>query len=568
MLKTRAAIYARYSGDRQRETSIDDQVRNCTRHADREGLRVVRVFDDKGISGSTRARPGYLEMRQSAASAGFDVLLVDDLSRLSRDDLEMKGLLRAFAWDGLRVIAISDGYDSNRKGHKIHAGFKGLMNEMFLDDLRERTHRGMTGQAMKGYNCGGRTFGYRNVPIEDETRTDAYGRPSVVAVRYEIDEGQAVVVRDIYAWYAFGRSYRWIASELNRRRVRASRGGTWATSAVKVILENEMYEGRVIWNRKAWTKHPDTGRRVYRQRPREEWIVHENPELRVVSEDVVATVRSRQHKRRRQSMDAFSLSSAQRYLFSGLLSCAECGGSFVIVANGRYGCATHKTRGQDVCDNGISVSRHIVEERLLRSIKRRLLSPGSFETFKRAAVQAIESRNATSRLAELRGRLKDAERVRTNILNAIKQGVITPTTAEAMRDAEAGVAKLKEEMAGLDSWQVSGILPRALARYQEAVEHLEERLSGHVEPAREILKSLIGERVRIYRRGDHLEAEMPDHVQALLAKSLNQRVDSSGCGSPQWSESTWVSLKPTPADSTPLRRRRRRASAKSAKRAP
>lgn len=556
MLKTRAAIYARYSGDRQRETSIDDQVRNCTRYADREGLRVVRVFHDKAISGSTRARPGYLEMRQSASSDAFDVLLVDDLSRLSRDDLEMKGLLRAFAWDGLRVVGISDGYDSNRKGHKIHAGFKGLMNEMFLDDLRERTHRGMTGQAMKGYNCGGRTYGYRNVPIEDETRTDAYGRPCVVAVRYEIDEAQAATVRDIYAWYAAGRSYRWIASELNRRRVRASRGGTWATSAVKVVLENEMYEGRVIWNRKAWTKHPDTGRRVYRQRPREEWIVHENPELRVVSEDIVAAVRSRQHKRRDRSKGAFSPSSAQRYLFSGLLSCAECGGSFVIVANSRYGCATYKTRGQDVCDNGVSVSRHLLEERLLRSIKARLLAPGSFETFKRAAVEAIESRNATSRLAELRGRLKDAERVRTNLLNAIKQGVVTPTTADAMRDAEAEVSELKEEMAGLDSGQVSGILPRALNRYQEAVEHLEERLSGHVEPAREILKSLIGERVRIHRRGNHLEAEMPDHVRALLAKSLNQRVDSSGCGSPQWNESTWVSLKPTAADSTPRRHRR------------
>lgn len=63
MQTTRAAIYARYSGDRQRETSIDDQVRNCTRFAERERLQTLHVFEDKAISGSTRARPGYLRMR-------------------------------------------------------------------------------------------------------------------------------------------------------------------------------------------------------------------------------------------------------------------------------------------------------------------------------------------------------------------------------------------------------------------------------------------------------------------------------------------------------------------------
>jgi site-specific DNA recombinase len=49
MQDARAVIYARYSGDKQRETSIDDQVRNCTRHADREGLIVQRIYSDKAI---------------------------------------------------------------------------------------------------------------------------------------------------------------------------------------------------------------------------------------------------------------------------------------------------------------------------------------------------------------------------------------------------------------------------------------------------------------------------------------------------------------------------------------
>ena len=173
MQKNRAAIYARYSEDKQRESSIDDQVRNCTRWMDHNGMRIVQVYSDKAISGSVRARPGYLQMLEDSATSSFDVLIIDDLSRLSRDDYEMKGVLRKLAWQGIRVIGVTDGYDSSTKGHKIHAGFKGLMNEMFLDDLRERTHRGMSGQAIKGYNCGGRTYGYRNTPIEDPVRKDS-----------------------------------------------------------------------------------------------------------------------------------------------------------------------------------------------------------------------------------------------------------------------------------------------------------------------------------------------------------------------------------------------------------
>ena len=573
MQNTRAAIYARYSGDRQRATSIDDQVRNCTGYAERAGFRIIEIFQDRAITGSTRARPDYLRMREAADDGDFDVLLVDDLSRLSRDDYELKGLLRNFTWGGLRVIGVTDGYDSNQKGHKIHAGFKGLMNEMFLDDQRERTHRGMTGQAIKGYNCGGRTFGYRNVPIEDETRKNLYGRPSVVAVRYEIDEEQAAVVRDIYAWYAEGRSYRWIALELNRNRVRSSRGKRWVVSAIKVILDNEMYEGRVIWNRTKWTKHPETGKRVSRPRPREEWIIHENPELRIVEADVIAVVRARQHERRKPhhsnrrnpSRSTFTPSSAHRYLFSGLLSCAECGSNFVIVAHGRYGCATHKGAGAELCSNSLSVPRRIVEEQLLRSIKSQLHAPGNFEKFKRAATEAIESRNATSRLQRLRGELKEAERELDNLLGAIKQGVVTPTTTGAMRDAEARIDELKEEIAQLNDWRISAILPRALERYQEAVRQLEVRLNDHVEPAREILKSLIGERIRIHRQEEHLVAEIPNQVRALLAKSLNRQVDLSGSGGVQWNESTWVSLKPTPADNTSRKHRKRRALTRSAK---
>lgn len=526
----KAAIYARYSGDHQRESSIDDQVRNCTRQAEREGCSLSQVYHDKAITGAVKARPGYQQMLKDAEARAFDVLIVDDLSRLSRDDYEMKGVLRRFHWQGLRVIGVSDGYDSTRKGHKIHAGFKGLMNEMFLDDLRDKTHRGMTGQALKGYNCGGRTYGYRNVPIENTTRRDAYGRPMVIAVRYEIDPLQAEQVRQIHTWYAEGYSYSWIADALNRKAIPASRGGTWAMSGVKVILENEMYEGRLIWNRREWVKHPDTGKRTYKARPKSEWIVTENPELRIVQTDIIEAVRIRQKKNRQTYPGTFTVSNAQRYLFSGLMVCAECGGNFVISAKGRYGCMSHKTRGSSVCQNSITVSRHIVEERLLRNIRQQLLAPEALEKFKQEAVKALEAHHSGNHADVLHKQLRDAEKQRDNIMNAIKAGIITSSTKEALETAEGKIEALSRSVNDASTRSVSNMLPKAIERYKAAITYLEQEFTGHISQAREIIKLLIGDRIRIHRRENHLEAELKNNVTAILQRAMGAEFDWTGCG--------------------------------------
>lgn len=485
------------------------------------------------------------------------MLLVDDLSRLSRDDYEMKGLLRSLAWQGLRVVGVSDGYDSNHKGHKIHAGFKGLMNEMFLDDLRERTHRGMTGQAIKGYSCGGRVFGYRSVAIHDPEKKDAYGRAAVMAVRYEIHEEQAEVVRQIYAWYAEGYSYTWIASELNRRAIRSSRDGAWAASAIKVILDNVMYEGKLIWNRSRKTKHPDTGKRLSRARPREEWVVCEREELQIVPHEVLDRVRSRQHGNKQRTGN-FVSAPAQRYLFSGLMQCGQCGGNIVLVSKNRYGCAVNKTRGATECDNRRTVSRHIVERRLLAGIKSRLRDGEHVARFKVLVNELMESQQTKQSVSALQRDLERARGEQTNLLSAIKQGIVTASTKEALESAEREVEELTRQIARQRKAPVTSVLPRALERYRAAVDQLESRLAEQIEPAREILKSLLGSKIRLHPKGDHYEAEIPDHASAILASSLSECVsDLRGAGCPDCNESYLVCLAPTPQDSTPLKYRKR-----------
>lgn len=521
---------------------------------------MAHVYQDHAVSGATTMRPGYQEMVRAAEAGAFDVLLVYDLSRLSRDDIEMKTMIRKLLWWGIRVVGVGDGYDSSHRSHKIHAGFKGLMNELHLDDIRSWTHKALVGKSEDGYCCGGRVFGYRNVPIEDPTgKKGDYGRPAVIAVRYEIDEAQADVVRDIYAWSAAGYGYRWIAAELNRRGIRSSRGGAWAATAIKVILDNPMYEGELIWNRTRKVRNPETGRRVHRPRPREEWIVRKKPELRIVPEEVAVRVRARQRRNREKASSSLASTPAQKYLFSGLMRCGSCGGNMVVVSKDRYGCSVSKTHGTTECKNRRTVSREIVERRLLAGIKARLAEPDCIERFKKHVAKAMEAHHRTRGTSALQNRLDQAKHEQANLLAAIKQGIVTATTKMALEDAEREVKELTQRLLHERRNPVSSILPRALQQYQDAVDRLETRLGEHVDPAREILRSLLGSSITLHAKGDHFEAEVPDHTAALLATSfLADAADLCGAQSPACSKSYRVCLAPTPDEPIPPRHRVRK----------
>jgi site-specific DNA recombinase len=377
-----AATYARYSSDKQRENSIKDQLRNCETYVERENWQIVERFEDQAISGARNDRPGHQAMLAAAEERRFEVLVIDDLSRLSRDDIEIKQVIRRFKLWGIRIIGVSDGFDSESKGHKIQAGMRGMMNEIYLDDLREQTHRGLTGQALQGYNTGGRCYGYRHVPIEDSTKKDEFNRPRIIAVKREIESEQAKWVRQIFQWYADGHPPRWIAAELNRLGVPALRGGTWAGNGIHGdtrkgtgLLNNQLYIGRYVWNRSQWILNPDTGRKKRIPRPESEWIEFGLPDLRIVSQELWDRVKVRQQQVheasgniRKALHENARTGAGPKYLFSGLLKCGQCGANYVIADKHRYGCSKQINRGPNVCNNAIKVPRRLVEERLLGGI--------------------------------------------------------------------------------------------------------------------------------------------------------------------------------------------------------
>ncbi len=545
----KAAFYARYSTDMQREASIDDQYRNCQAQADREAWAVVARYKDKAMSGTDSDRPGFQAMMADAMAGEFDVLIVDDLSRMSRDDIAMKMALRRLAFRNVRVIAVSDGFDTNSKSHKVQAFARSFQNELYVDDLRAKTHRGMTGQAQQGNNTGGRSYGYRHVPIEDQKRLDEYGRPVIIAVTREVDLDQAKWVEQIFQWYAEGNPPRWIAAELNRLRIPSPRGGTWAGSAIHGdmskgtgLLNNELYIGNYIWNRSRWVRNPDTNRKTRIARPEEEWVSKEMPALRIVSADLWDRVKARQKIQRergvavREALHRNARTGAgPKYLFSGLLKCHCCGANYIIVDSYRYGCAKHRDRGPAVCRNDLKVPRKLLEERLLEGIKRDLFTEAGIALFKkevarllaeRARSQGRDNEKAIRRLAAVECEI-------ANIMVAIKQGILTPTTKAELQKAEAEKASLEKVM-NADAGNLDGIptlLPRATDRFHALINDLESVTQAQIARARTNIKALVGGEISLIpMEGNYLEAELCGDYAGLVRLANESPGGQAGAG--------------------------------------
>src|SRR5207249_2175313 len=155
---------------------------------------------------------------------------------------------------------------------------------------------------------------------------------------------------------------------------------SWCLSSVRHVLLNRKYVGKTIWNTKRKLRVPGTSKRVYRPRPESEWATLDTPHLRIVSDELFAAA-GRRFEKAKQTLGRPGQESSglivgpRRYLFSGLLKCAECGGSITLVSgrgrNGadRYGCSLHHQRGVTVCSNSRRWKRSVME-----SIRRSAIS--------------------------------------------------------------------------------------------------------------------------------------------------------------------------------------------------
>ena len=323
----KAVGYSRYSTDLQNERSIADQETLIRRYADLNNLNLVRLYSDAAQSGaSILGRDGLLELLNDARAGGIDVVIVEELDRLSRDMEDLAGIHKRLSFAGVEIMAVHEGVAST-----VTVGLRGLVGQLFREDNARKIRRGLSGRVAQGLSAGGRAYGYRPHPTEKG--------------RLIIFEDEAAVVRRIFADFAAGQSPVQIARALTLDGAPKPRSAAaWQASTIygwarrrSGILRNDLYAGRIVWNKSRMMKDPETGRRVSKPNPEADWQCRAAPELRIVDQDLWDRVQAMIEPQPETSPADRARQKRPTRPLSGLLRCAACGSGMSVKGKDRSG---------------------------------------------------------------------------------------------------------------------------------------------------------------------------------------------------------------------------------------
>ena len=497
---TRVALYARYSSDNQREASIEDQLRICREQAKGEKWKIVGTYKDAGISGASMIlRPGIQALLQDAQAGQFDIVLAEALDRISRDQADVATFYKHLKFAGIPIVTLSEGEIS-----ELHVGLKGTMNALFLKDLAAKTHRGIRGRVEEGKSGGGLCFGYNVIK-----QLDARGDP--IRGDREINEAEANVVRRIFREFAAGVGPRTIARTLNEEGVPGPAGKLWSDTTIRGhvkrgtgLVNNELYIGRLIWNRLRYIKDPSTGKRVSRLNPESEWIIKDVPELRIVDNELWHSVRVRQGEiaekfanvteavRKHHKKNRLNGTRRPKSLLSGLVFCGCCGGPYSLRGADRFACSNHISKG--ACSNSRTIPREDLEARVLYGLKDRMMAPEIVEEAMRAYAEETNRLNRERRSSgdAWKAELVKIEKQIRGIIEAIKAGMFHESMKTEMDTLEARKTELNTLLTDAPE-ETPDILPSASAIYAKKASALTKALNRKEErqDAAETLRGLI-----------------------------------------------------------------------------
>jgi site-specific DNA recombinase len=276
----KAAIYARVSGDKQREEqTIESQRSELLQWATECGLAIPEEwhFLDDGYSGGSLERPALERLRDLISEGIVERVLIYSPDRLAREYPHQVLLLEEFRQAGAEV-RFRRAPSGETPEDQLVVQFQGMIAQYERAQILERTRRGKRYKATRGVVnvLSGAPYGFRYLK-----RTDACD------ARCEIEPLEADVVRKIFGWFVDEQwSISRIARELTIHRVATRHGkSVWDRSTIWGMLRNPAYMGRAAYRktemveRTKQTRRARTGRQYpkapkssSRERPREEWI--------------------------------------------------------------------------------------------------------------------------------------------------------------------------------------------------------------------------------------------------------------------------------------------------------
>jgi site-specific DNA recombinase len=556
-----AAIYARKSteqnGTAEEAKSVTRQIDHAKAYAAKKGWTVhdEYIYVDGGVSGAefTR-RPGFLRLMNALKpKPPFQILIMSEESRLGREQIEAAYALKQIITVGVRVFYYLEDRERtlNIPTEKRLLSVATFADEMERVKARARTRDAMVRKARAGHVAADRKYGYGNVAVTGPDGTRSH-------VDRQMNETEATVVRQIFDLAAAGYGFRRIAHALNAEAAPAPRAthgrrSGWSASTVRDVLRSEVYRGMLIWGqtqkRDGWGQW--VTRRTARQRPPEEWIRVERPDLRIVSEALWDSVQ----ERLRQTRATYLRSSdgrlhgrpvngiAAKYLLTGMAVCGQCGGALTIRtrAHGTSRlaldqCLTHVTKGPRICANRSAIRQREAETAVLETVRHQLLHPDDVLPIIEGAVRELQGSDAETKRQKL-----EAERDRLatelgRLAEAIAAGGGV-TLVEAVRARETQRETLQGELVALDQLTQVGRLDRAQLEQttRECLTDWQGLLAGEPVQARQMLRKLLEGRLVFTPTADGTAVEF--RGTGVLDPVLSGIVDEAGI--PKASGSHW-----------------------------
>jgi DNA invertase Pin-like site-specific DNA recombinase len=131
-------LYARYSTDRQDEVSIETQVELGTTFNDERGWKLVEVFTDAAVSGTSfKSRPGIQALLKRCERGDIDIVLCVTLDRISRDVEHSAGILKMLNHRDIELWTVHGG----GRVTDMEVGIRAVLSQELIEQIRYRTSK-------------------------------------------------------------------------------------------------------------------------------------------------------------------------------------------------------------------------------------------------------------------------------------------------------------------------------------------------------------------------------------------------------------------------------------------
>ena len=348
------AAYCRVSTDKEDQlNSLEAQKAFFAEYTTRTGDTLIRLYADEGISGTKiKNRKEFLRMMSDAEHGLFDMVVVKDISRFARNTVDLLQNVRKLKSLGIETQFLTANMTSMGNSEFVLTIFGALAQEESANTSK-RVKFGKKMNAEKG-RVPNIVYGY------NKTIGDYFN--------LEINQEEAAIIQQIYHWYTKeGYGAAKISNKLNECGLKTKRNCRWSQNAVCRILTNELYTGKII-NGKQEVADFLTGRRT--DKDETDWMVVERPDLRIIEPETYEKAQQILQSRNK----AFNMKherQSNKYLFSTLIKCKECGWSFRRTVRTykntyvRWVCSGHNGKGADSCPNAVTVD----EEELIQALQ-------------------------------------------------------------------------------------------------------------------------------------------------------------------------------------------------------